>query len=117
MHPTTPTDPSTPTLHGLTPTQLDAIRGYSDTAASIAAMLPDAAALGADSSVFEMGRVRRSLDNIRAAADEERVGPYADGVRFALAVGYIADQFDAIEAHLDRARRLRSAAMGQGVAK
>lgn len=114
---TTPPDPSPPTLHGLTLAQLEAIRGYSDTASSIAAMLPDAVALGADSSVFEIGRVRRSLDNIRAASNEDRVAPYADGVRFALAVGYIADQFAEVEAHVERARRLRLLAMGQGVAK
>ena len=57
--------------------------------------------------MFEIGRVRRSLDNIRAASNEDRVAPYADGVRFALAVGYIADQFAEVEAHVERARRLR----------
>lgn len=105
------------TLHGLTVHQLDAIRGYADTATGISMMHHDAPSLGAESSMFEIGRMVRSIESIHDTADPEKVAPYADGVRFALRVGYLADQLAEVEAHIARARRERSDAMGRAVAK
>lgn len=112
MQPTMPTDPSTPTLHGLTLAQLEAIRGYSATVDAIAAMLPDSAALGADSSMFEIGRVKRTLLSI--AASVEAVGPYADGVRFSVASPPVAKDLATVRENVARAILARRTASGEG---
>lgn len=99
------------TLHGLTIDQLDAIRGYADTAGAIAAMLPDAAALSADSSMVQIGRVKRTLLQIQASV--EGVGCYSDGVRFAVAAPNVALQLKEIRQHIARAILARLEASGE----
>lgn len=72
------------TLHGLTLDQLEAIRGYSDTATALDRIEPHALTLTGESSLVEIGRVSTGAKVILAAAEPSREGPYADGVRFAL---------------------------------
>lgn len=98
------------TLHGLTLAQLEAIRGYSETVGGIAAMLPDAAALNADSSMFDIARAKRSLASIEACA---KVGtPYGDGVRFALDSAPATHSLTTVREHVARAVLARRGAGG-----
>lgn len=99
------------TLHGLTIAQLEAIRGYHDTVGAIASMLPDAAVLSADSSLFQIGRVKRTL--LQIAASVEGVGFYSDGVRFAVAAPDASKQLEEIRQHVARAILARREAFGE----
>lgn len=96
------THPTLATLHGLTPTQLEAIRGYTTTIVAIGGARRSAADIEPGGSLFSGRMARATLADVEAAAKEE--GPHGDGVRFALGLPSMVKMVAEIRTALDSIR-------------